>query len=324
MRQRSLAGYGPWGHKELDTTEQLKLPLIFKHSNAQTWSLTSSNSLPSVYEGKWRSMSIFTSVDNEEATPGSMVSLRAGRSKWGDIQYRSERTSSWRWHLKITIKKGWGELPGGPLANSLASNAGDAGSIPGWGSKLAYTAEQLSPCATTREPTCCKYWSPNALGPMRCKERPRMMQPSMCCNWDSTQPNKWINGEWGKCADRGKEQWNPGGKLYVIFRGEGSISVAEASSCLCLLDGANRARKFKWLIKVTGLTLALECITPCCLHCTTHLPSLSGSLPHKDLHLWFLFSYYSCLLPEWDRMSLKWEAKRNETSQLRAKTPYVF
>ena len=125
-------------------------------------------------------MSIFTSVDNEEATPGSMVSLRAGRSKWGDIQYRSERTSSWRWHLKITVKKGGGSFPGGPLANSLASNAGDAGSIPGWGSKLAYTAEQLSPCATTREPTCCKYWSPNALGPVRRKERPLTMKRRFC------------------------------------------------------------------------------------------------------------------------------------------------
>ena len=50
-----------------------------------------------------------------------------------------------------------GSFPGGPVANSLASNAGDAGSIPGWGTKLAYTAEQLSLCATTREPTCCNY-----------------------------------------------------------------------------------------------------------------------------------------------------------------------
>ena len=27
--QRSLAGYSPWGHKELDTTEQLTLSLFF-------------------------------------------------------------------------------------------------------------------------------------------------------------------------------------------------------------------------------------------------------------------------------------------------------
>ena len=106
MWQRSLAGHSPWGGKESDTTERLTLSLLFKHSNSQTWSLTSRNSLPSMCEGKWRSMSTLTSVDNEEATPGSVMSLRAGRSKWGDIQYRSERTSYWRWHLKITVKKG--------------------------------------------------------------------------------------------------------------------------------------------------------------------------------------------------------------------------
>ena len=27
-RKRSLAGYSPWGHKELDTTERLALPFI--------------------------------------------------------------------------------------------------------------------------------------------------------------------------------------------------------------------------------------------------------------------------------------------------------
>ena len=26
--QRSLAGYSPWGHKELDMTEQITLPII--------------------------------------------------------------------------------------------------------------------------------------------------------------------------------------------------------------------------------------------------------------------------------------------------------
>lgn len=35
----------------------------------------------------------------------------------------------------------------------LASNAGRAGSIPGWGTKIPHAKEQLSPRATTREPT---------------------------------------------------------------------------------------------------------------------------------------------------------------------------
>ena len=38
-----------------------------------------------------------------------------------------------------------GSFPGGPVANSLASNAGDTGSIPGWGTKIPHSAEHLSP-----------------------------------------------------------------------------------------------------------------------------------------------------------------------------------
>ena len=48
MRQRSLAGHSPWGCKESDTTERLTLSLLFKCSNAQTWSQTPRNSLPSM------------------------------------------------------------------------------------------------------------------------------------------------------------------------------------------------------------------------------------------------------------------------------------
>ena len=35
--QRSLRGYSPWGHKELDTTEWLTLPLLTFFSVLQTW-----------------------------------------------------------------------------------------------------------------------------------------------------------------------------------------------------------------------------------------------------------------------------------------------
>ena len=37
------------------------------------------------------------------------------------------------------------------MVKNLPSNAGDAGSIPGWGTKIPHAAGQLSPCATTRE-----------------------------------------------------------------------------------------------------------------------------------------------------------------------------
>ena len=44
------------------------------------------------------------------------------------------------------------DLPGGPVVKNPPSNAGDAGSIPGRGTKIPHAAEQLSPCATSTEP----------------------------------------------------------------------------------------------------------------------------------------------------------------------------
>ena len=52
----------------------------------------------------------------------------------------------------VLLKKCW-DVPGGPVAKNLPSNAGDVGLIPGWGTKIARTTGQLSPSATTREPT---------------------------------------------------------------------------------------------------------------------------------------------------------------------------
>ena len=51
---------------------------------------------------------------------------------------------------------GW-DFPGGPVVKNLPSNAGDAGSILGQGTKIPHVAGQLSPCATTREPACHNY-----------------------------------------------------------------------------------------------------------------------------------------------------------------------
>ena len=45
-------------------------------------------------------------------------------------------------------------FPGGPMAKNPPSNAGDAGSIPGWGTKIPCAAGQLSLRATTTELTC--------------------------------------------------------------------------------------------------------------------------------------------------------------------------
>ena len=45
------------------------------------------------------------------------------------------------------------DFPGGPVVKNQPSNAGGAGSIPGWGTKISHATGQLSPHATTTEPT---------------------------------------------------------------------------------------------------------------------------------------------------------------------------
>ena len=46
-----------------------------------------------------------------------------------------------------------GHFPGGPVVKNPPSNAGDRGSIPGWGTKIPHALGQLSLCAATTEPT---------------------------------------------------------------------------------------------------------------------------------------------------------------------------
>ena len=43
------------------------------------------------------------------------------------------------------------DFPGGPVVKNLPSNAGNAGSIPGQGTKISHAAGQLSPRSTTIE-----------------------------------------------------------------------------------------------------------------------------------------------------------------------------
>ena len=56
--------------------------------------------------------------------------------------------------LSQTKKMRTRDFPGGPVVKNLPSNAGDKGSIPGQGTKIPHAMGQLSPCATTTEPTC--------------------------------------------------------------------------------------------------------------------------------------------------------------------------
>ena len=43
------------------------------------------------------------------------------------------------------------------MVKNPPSNAGDAGLIPGQGTKIPHIARRLSPHTTTKEPACCNY-----------------------------------------------------------------------------------------------------------------------------------------------------------------------
>ena len=68
-----------------------------------------------------------------------------------------------------TQKDTW-SFHGGPVVDSLPCNAEDMGSlaVPGWSHRLQ---SNLSPCATTSEPTHWSYWSLRALEPKLCNKR---------------------------------------------------------------------------------------------------------------------------------------------------------
>ena len=66
------------------------------------------------------------------------------------------------------------DFPSGPVVKNPSCNAGDAGLIPDWGTKILHGLRQLSSCATAR-------------GPRHHNEDP------MCLNQDLMQPNKYEN-----------------------------------------------------------------------------------------------------------------------------------
>ena len=61
------------------------------------------------------------------------------------------------WFSQKQLVYKWREdFPGGPVVKNLPSNAGDAISIPGLGTKIPLAVGQLSLCVTTRDSMCCK------------------------------------------------------------------------------------------------------------------------------------------------------------------------
>ena len=59
-----------------------------------------------------------------------------------------------------------GRVPGGPVAENPHSDAGDASSIPGWGTKTPHAAGQLSPRAAATEPELAGARRPQPKKPM--------------------------------------------------------------------------------------------------------------------------------------------------------------
>ena len=64
----------------------------------------------------------------------------------GKIFLLEEKNKDFHW-LK---KKNPEDLPNGPGVKNPLCNAGDVDSIPGWGAKVAYAAEQLSLVPATK------------------------------------------------------------------------------------------------------------------------------------------------------------------------------
>ena len=64
------------------------------------------------------------------------------------------------------------DFPGVPVVKNLPYNAGDVGSIPGWGTKIPHAVEQLSLRATATEGHMTHLHVPT--------ERPHTMQRRSC------------------------------------------------------------------------------------------------------------------------------------------------
>ena len=60
------------------------------------------------------------------------------------------------WEVQRQTKSGL--FPGGPVVKNLPSNAGDAGSSPGRGTKIPHAKGQLSLHTSTREALVCYNW----------------------------------------------------------------------------------------------------------------------------------------------------------------------
>ena len=92
------------------------------------------------------------------ATSSSILVWRIpmDRGAWRATVYGVTKSHTWLLHLALYKHaqrfSSWNNmwLPYGPVVESLPSNAGDVGLIPGLGTKIPHAPEQLNPCAATR------------------------------------------------------------------------------------------------------------------------------------------------------------------------------
>ena len=77
------------------------------------------------------------------------------------------------------------DFPGGPVVKSPLCNAGDMGSIPGQGTEIPHTTEQLSPLSATAREFALPQKIPRAT--------------------TRTQPKKPYEVQWQGCGNAGEE-----------------------------------------------------------------------------------------------------------------------
>ena len=78
--------------------------------------------------------------------PGRLQSMGVTKSQ---TRWKQLSTAHQNRGIKDCLRSPFRDFPGGLVVKNLPSNAGDAGSIPGWGARIPHASEQLSPPATT-------------------------------------------------------------------------------------------------------------------------------------------------------------------------------
>ena len=116
-----------------------------------------------------------------------------------------------RHHLNKFSKllKVLGNFPGGPVVKNPPSNAGNAGSIPGQGTKIPQATEQLSPCTRTTEFACLNQRAcvPQTTDPTHSGTRvpqlqsPRTLEPA-CHNQRRENPHATTREKPACCNER--------------------------------------------------------------------------------------------------------------------------